>query len=294
MKQTGTASNGRDSKTAVIQLPEFLLVNKSRPSKWLCGSSSVMSDLDKDISRVAQTNYSVLLNGESGSGKTTVARVTHNRSRRRTAKLVHINCAALPDSLVESELFGFERGAFTGAEKAKKGLFEIADKGTLFLDEIGDLKLEVQAKLLKAIDERKIRRLGGLKEIHCDVRLIAASSRDLQLMISLGTFREDLYYRLAVVEIDIPPLRERREDICELVYQRLEVEQAKSGRSDSFSIDEPALKELCSYTWPGNIRQLHNVIARLVCYSDGGAISLGDVRAQLNRFKDLHKHQPTV
>ena len=246
-----------------------------------------MSQLDKQISQVAQTDYSVLLNGESGTGKTTTAQVTHHRSRRRAGKLVHINCAALPDSLLESELFGFERGAFTGAVKAKKGLFEIAHKGTLFLDEIGDLKLDLQAKLLKAIDERKIRRLGGLNEIHCDVRLIAASSRDLQMMISLGTFREDLYYRLAVIEIDIPPLRERREDICEIVYQQLEVEQARSGRSDPLFIDEPALKELSSYTWPGNIRQLHNVIARLVCYSDGGSISLGDVRAQLKCLKDL-------
>src|SRR5262249_52550391 len=146
----------------------------------------------------------------------------------------------------ESELFGFERGAFTGANTRKEGLFEEANNGTLFLDEIGDLKLELQPKLLKAIDERKIRRLGGLRDIHCNVRIIAASSRDLQLMMSRGTFREDLYDRLAVIELDIPPLRKRPEDICELIYHRLAIEQALSGRSAPLSIDEPALNELCS------------------------------------------------
>ncbi len=185
-------------------------------------------------------------------------------------------------------MFGFERGAFTGAITRKQGLFEVADNGTLFLDEIGELKLELQAKLLKAIDDRKIRRLGGIADIECNVCVLAASSRNLQRMITDGSFREDLYYRLAVLQLDVPPLRERRQDICELVCRQITFEQAKLGRVEPFEIDGRALKELCQYNWPGNIRQVQNVIARLACYADSNKISLDAVRAELARFKYPH------
>jgi len=247
-----------------------------------------MRRLDEEITRVANTDHSIVITGESGTGKTTVARIIHERSRRVSARLVDINCAALPANLIESELFGFERGAFTGAIARKKGLFEVADKGTLFLDEIGDLKPELQAKLLKAIDERKIRRLGGTDDIVCDVRVIAASSRNLQLMIPTGSFREDLYYRLAVFELDIPPLRERHQDIHDLIHMHVAAEQARSGRVRPLRVAKDAVKELSLFSWPGNIRQLQNVIARLVCYADKNTISVDAVRAEFARFKHLN------
>ena len=254
---------------------------------WLSGSTPRMCALDHELTRVAESDYPVLITGESGTGKTTVAKIVHQRSERAAAPIVEINCAALPDGLLESELFGFERGAFTGAIARKQGLFELADKGTLFLDEIGELKLDLQAKLLKAIDDRKIRRLGGITDIQCNVRIIAASSRDLQRMITVGNFREDLYYRLAVLQLDIPPLRERPHGIAELVRRQLAIEQAHLGRDKPFKVDNHALRELSRYSWPGNIRQLQNVIARLVCYAVKNTISVEAVRAEFARFKHL-------
>jgi len=246
-----------------------------------------MLRLDEEMTCVANSSHPVLITGESGTGKTTVAQIIHHRSPRAAAYLVEVNCAALPDALIESELFGFEKGAFTGATGRKKGLFEIAENGSLFLDEIGELKPELQAKLLKAIDQQKIRRLGGTQDIHCNVRLLAASSRNLQRMISLGTFREDLYYRIAVLEFDIPPLRERRDDIRELVCRQLVAEHTKAGRSEPAQISEGALSELSSYSWPGNIRQLQNVVARLACKANAQTISAAHVRAELARFSKL-------
>jgi transcriptional regulator with PAS, ATPase and Fis domain len=254
----------------------------------LCGSNPIMRRLDEDITRAARSDHPVLITGESGTGKTTVAQIIHHRSPRATACFVDVNCAALPDALIESELFGFEKGAFTGADGQKKGLFEIAENGTLFLDEIGELKPELQAKLLKAIDQQKIRRLGGTKDIHCNVRLIAASSRNLQRMISVGTFREDLYYRIAVLELDIPPLRERQDDIRELVCRQLVAENTKVGLSEPLQIEERALSELSSYSWPGNIRQLQNVVARLACDASSQTIGAAHVRAELIRFRNLN------
>jgi len=260
---------------------------------WVCRAPS-MRNLDEQVFHLARAQHPVLLTGETGTGKTTVARIIHQRSPRSSARFVDVNCAALPEQLLESELFGFERGAFTGAIAAKKGLFEVADKGTLFLDEVGELKPELQAKLLKAIDARKIRRLGGISDIDCNVRLMAASSRNLQRMIADGSFREDLYYRLAVLQLDVPPLRERQQEICELVCTQLTLEQAKLGRTEGFELDDRALKELSQYSWPGNIRQLQNVIARLACYADSNTISLDAVRAELARFKHLDSDTITL
>ena len=206
----------------------------------------------------------------------------HEQSPRADKPFVDLNCAALPEALLESELFGHEKGAFTGAGTTKKGLFETADGGTLFLDEIGELKNELQAKLLTAIEQKKIRRLGGTKDIQCDLRIISASSRNLQHMVSQGTFREDLYYRIAMLEINIAPLRERPTDIPTLVYNRLLHEQNLTQRDTPFRIDDDALKTLTFYDWPGNIRQLQNIISRLTAkIEDDSAITANDVTSQL-------------
>jgi transcriptional regulator with PAS, ATPase and Fis domain len=226
-----------------------------------------------------------LILGESGTGKTTAASVIHERGPRANKPFVNVNCAAIPDSLVESELFGYEKGAFTGAVGSKKGLFELADQGTLFLDEIGELKIELQAKLLTAIEQQKIRRLGGTVDIKCNVRIIVASSHDLQQMVVEGNFREDLYYRLAVLDISIPPLRDRREDIPILVRDRLIHEPQRSGILGAIEMEDAAIKELATYHWPGNIRQLHNVIARLSTHADKNTpITAGSARKEIARF----------
>lgn len=258
-----------------------------KPQTRMLGSSNTMRHLDQAITRVARSNHTVLVTGESGTGKTTAAEMIHNRSSRAAAPFVDVNCAALPDNLIESELFGYEKGAFTGAAAQKKGLFEVAEGGTLFLDEIGELKLELQAKLLKAIEQQKIRRLGGTKDIHCNVRILAASSRNLQRMVRAGTFREDLYYRLAVLEIDIPPLRERHDDIQELINRQLTIEQRNVGLDTPFHIEPRALNELIAYSWPGNIRQLFNVLARLACHSLTQTITVTEVRDELARFRNI-------
>lgn len=278
-------------KTSITLDATFLAEAENRPGSssdlmWVCQSPS-MRNLDEQIFHVARAQHPVLLTGESGTGKTTVAQMIHERSIRSAAGFVDVNCAALPEHLLESELFGFERGAFTGATGQKKGLFEVANNGTLFLDEVGELKPELQAKLLKAIDGGKIRRLGGIADIHCNVRLIAASSRNLPRMIALGSFRDDFYYRLSVLQLDVPPLRDREPDIRELIFRRLAVEQSELGRLEFIQLDETALKELCLYSWPGNIRQLHNVIARLIYSTRGERITAANVRAELARFKYL-------
>lgn len=241
------------------------------PTSRMIGDSPQMRQLSIELARVARSNHSVFIKGESGTGKTTAALMVHEQSPRAGKSFVEINCAALPEALLESELFGYEKGAFTSAIGTKKGLFEIANGGTLFLDEIGEMKPELQAKLLSAIEGKKIRRLGGTKDVPCDVRIITASSRNIQAMIPAGTFREDLFFRIAVLEITVPPLRERSSDIPALVHQRLNVEQQLAGRNAPYQIAEHALKALALYEWPGNIRELHNIVSRLVTRIDSDA-----------------------
>ncbi len=261
-------------------------VKPATTDQQMIGASAEMRELDADITRAARSNHVVLIIGESGTGKTTAAALIHQRSPRAAKPFVDINCAALPETLIESELFGYEKGAFTGAVATKQGLFELAAEGTLFLDEIGEMKLELQAKLLKAIEQQKIRRLGGAKDIQCNVRIIAASSRKLQEMVSEGKFREDLFYRLAVLEVFIPPLRKRREDIAPLVHNRLVYEQRLASLQTPFEIEEEAIAELVVYDWPGNIRQLHNVLSRLTTRTDEGMpIAAASVRSEIARFQ---------
>src|SRR5712692_313192 len=252
----------------------------------IVASSPTMIRLDREISRVAASNHIVLVTGESGTGKTTAAQLVHDRSSRSKGPFIDINCAALPDTLVESELFGYEWGDVTAAAERKQGLFEVAAGGTLFLDEIGELKLELQAKLLKAIEQQKLRRLGGTKDIRCNVRIIAASARNLQQMVSEGKFREDLFYRLAVLEVSVAPLRQRREDIALLVHDRLVYEQQLASLPTPFEIEDEAIAELVVYDWPGNIRQLHNVLSRLATRTDEGMpIKATAARSEIARFQ---------
>jgi DNA-binding NtrC family response regulator len=238
--------------------------------------SAKMQEVLAVVERVASTNATVLIGGESGVGKDLIARAIHQNSRRASGPFIKINSTAIPDNLFESELFGFEKGAFTGALAAKPGRFELADKGTLFLDEIGDVPAPIQVKLLRVLQEREFERLGGTRTLRVDVRLIAATNRDLRVALEEGTFREDLYYRLNVVPIDIPPLREHKEDIPELV-DHFFARFARENGKDILKITPAALKLLTDYHWPGNVRQLENIIERAVALSSGPVLDAGDI-----------------
>jgi len=239
----------------------------------IVGKSAALRRVLDQIAIVAPTSSTVLLHGETGTGKELLARAIHNRSPRRERTFVRLNCAAIPSGLVESELFGHEKGAFTGALMQKRGRFELADRGTLFLDEIGDISLDLQPKLLRALQEREFERLGSTKTIRVDVRLIAATHRDLQGMIRNNQFREDLYYRLNVCPIEIPPLRERREDIPLLVHYfvlRLSRQMQKRIKS----VPKQAMEALVNHDWPGNIRELENFIERCVIFTQGDELNV--------------------
>ncbi len=232
----------------------------------IIGISDEITNIKKTIIRIADANSTVFITGESGTGKTLIARAIHNLSTRKGKPFATINCAAIPENLLESELFGYEKGAFTGALAMKKGKFELADKGTLFLDEIGDMPLSLQAKLLNVIQDREITRLGGEDTIPIDVRIIAATNKDIEKIIKLGRFREDLYYRLNVLPIYVKPLRQRKDDIPILIDFFLKKINKKHNRN--IRITNNALKALVNYEWPGNVRELENTIERLVVLND--------------------------
>lgn len=243
----------------------------------IVGSSPGMAEVFELVARVAATPATVLIRGESGTGKELVARAIHAASDRSGGPFVPVNCAAIPEHLLESELFGHERGAFTGAVARKRGRFERASGGTLFLDEIGDMSLVLQAKILRALEEREIERLGGESRVAVDVRVVAATHRSLADLIAAGDFREDLYYRLAVVEIALPPLRERGDDdVVELALYFAGQFATRYGRPVQ-AIEEEALARLRSYAWPGNVRELRNVMDRAVVLARGPVIRAGDV-----------------
>ena len=235
----------------------------------IIGNSSPMRQVYEQVTQVARTNTTVLLRGESGTGKELIAHAIHYNSLRANKPFVKVSCAALPETLIESELFGYEKGAFTGAQGRKKGRFELAEGGTLFLDEIGDLNLSTQIKLLRVLQEREFERLGGVETIKANVRLIAATNKDLEDAIAKGEFREDLYYRLNVFTIFIPPLRERKSDILLLAEHFVEKYEREHGKHIK-RISTPAIDMLTSYHWPGNVRELENIIERavLVCESN--------------------------
>ena len=249
--------------------------------------SAKMQEVLALVERVAPTNSTVLLGGESGVGKDLIARAIHQNSRRAAGPFIKVNSTAIPDTLFESELFGFEKGAFTGALASKPGKFELADKGTLFLDEIGDVPAPIQVKLLRVLQEREFERLGGTKTLKVDVRLLAATNRDLRAALEQGTFREDLYYRLNVVPIDIPPLRERKEDIPDLVTHFLERYARDNGKAIR-GITPAALEKLAGYHWPGNVRQLENTIERAVALSQGSTQGVSAQNGAMLDVNDIH------
>ncbi len=248
----------------------------------IIGESEEMSKVKKMIIKVARSSETVLIRGESGAGKELIARAVHNNSPRVNQLFSAVNCAAINENLLESELFGHEKGSFTGAHAEKKGLFEVADRGTLFLDEIGDLNISMQAKILRALQEREIMRVGGTRPIKVDVRVLAATNRDLETMVKENTFRSDLYYRLNVIPINIPSLRQRRSDIALLVDYFL----AKHGRSAARPIKglSPAVKKLVNeYSWPGNVRQLESAMKRAILLCEGDYIEVEDLPVEIRQ-----------
>ncbi len=246
----------------------------------MVGKSRALDQIRADVAKVAKTDAKVLVSGESGTGKELVARAIHRQSARSRGPFEKLNCAALPKDLVESELFGYEKGAFTGAAQMKRGRLEAAHQGTLFLDEVGDMSLDTQAKFLRAIETGEIERLGGTRTIAVDARILAATNKDLSSEIQAGRFREDLFYRLNVVPIHIPPLRARREDVPLLVAHfagHFGAEHARGPRT----VTKEAIERLAQYSWPGNIRELKNLIERLLIMTDSGSIGLSDVEEAL-------------
>src|SRR6266436_1633503 len=279
-----TAHGRVDSAVEAMKAGAFDFVTKPfehAELKAIIAKAARQSDLNaRNV--IPDAPSTVLIQGESGTGKELVATALHEKSSRRDRPFIKINCAAIPRELVEAELFGFEKGAFTGAVQSKPGRFELADGGTLFLDEIGEIPLEMQVKLLRAIQESEFERVGGVKTTRVEVRLIAATSRDLTREIAGGRFREDLFYRLNVVPIFLPPLRERREDIPLLVEHFRQKYNARLKKNVE-KIEDEALACLAAYAWPGNIRELENVLERTILFAEGPRIGVSDLPASLRK-----------
>lgn len=257
----GATEKSTAKSTAKPGIENVTAARRRRGKSFLDGHSHAIQNVCKLVEHVAATTANVLILGESGTGKELVARAVHRYSNRADEPFVPINCAAIPSELLESELFGHEKGAFTGAITAHRGRFELAQKGTIFLDEIGDMDLHMQAKLLRVLQEKVFERVGGTSPIEADVRIIAATHRNLEDMVAKGEFREDLYYRLNVFPIELPPLRRRAEDIPSLIYAI--TEQMKRDQGTQFSLTNDAMRVLANYPWPGNVRELSNLLERL-------------------------------
>ena len=267
-----------------IVLKEELAERRGAPR--IIGEDGKLRQVSQQLHRAAATDATVLLEGESGTGKELFARALHALSPRNDGPFVAINCAAIPESLLESELFGYEKGAFTGATQRKPGRFELAHRGTLFLDEIGDLPLALQAKILRALEEKQFERVGGTQSLHVDVRVVAATNRNLKQRVGERQFREDLYFRLSVFPIQIPPLRERGDDV--LILARHFVDKFCKDLKKSLTLAPSAIDDLKSYSWPGNVRELQNCIERAVILTEGDAIH----QRHLNlSFRDAPMHQ---
>jgi two-component system nitrogen regulation response regulator NtrX len=258
----------------------------------MIGNSPAIIELKKQIEIVAPTSGWALITGENGTGKELVARAIHTMSQRSGKPFVEVNCAAIPEDLIESELFGHEKGSFTGATAQRRGKFDLANEGTLFLDEIGDMSLKTQAKVLRILQERKFERVGGSRTIEVDVRVIAATNKDLPAQIASGQFREDLYYRLNVIPFHVPPLRERHQDIPSLANHFLVFFCRKEGREIK-DLDEGAMAALTSYSWPGNVRELKNLIERLVIMVPTRTITRAQLPASINLQPQAIAEQPT-
>jgi two-component system response regulator AtoC len=243
------------------------------------GSTARMVELRRQIEKIADTPSTILITGESGTGKEVIARLVHRLSRRADGPFVAVNMGGIPEGLLESELFGHERGAFTGAERRKPGMFELAASGTLFLDEIGEMPPHLQVKLLRVLQDRRIQRLGATEPIPVDVRIIAATNRDLAARVSEGRFREDLFYRLNVIHLEVPPLRERPEDIPLITARLIARINARLGRAVR-SVEPEAMRRLQSYGFPGNVRELENLIERAIIFAEGEALRAFDLQLE--------------
>jgi DNA-binding NtrC family response regulator len=259
------------------------------PVTGMVGSCPQMLEMFRRIRKVAQTNSSVLIQGESGTGKELVARAVHEASSRRDSNLISVNCAAIPENLIESELFGHEKGAFTGATSTRTGLVEAANNGTLFLDEIGELPLEAQARLLRVLQEHEIRKVGSVQSQKVDVRLVAATHRDLKQFVREGRFREDLFYRINVMPLQLPPLRERGNDILELADRILHNTCKRIG-TDSMTFSADAIQAITTYPWPGNVRELENAIERAVILTEDNIIAMELLGLDVELVKIDGKH----
>lgn len=262
------------------------LRKKTLEKHSITGNSAPIQALKKQIAIVAPTQAWVLITGENGTGKELVARTIHQMSDRPDKPLIDVNCAAIPDELIESELFGHEKGAFTGATTRKRGKFEVADKGTIFLDEIGDMSLKTQAKILRILQEKKFERVGGTRTLSVDVRVLAASNKDLETEIEKGTFREDLYFRLNVIPIEVPPLRNRTEDIPLLIETFLS-EFVQEGDCGPKSMTPEAIEHLKAYQWPGNVRELKNLVERLAIMIESDVIGEEDLPLSYRQQKAI-------
>lgn len=267
----------RGMKNQIDLLTEEL---KNKTGKVIVGKSTKMKDVLDLVDKVAKSNATVLITGESGTGKELVANAIHFNSDRKDKPYIKVNCGAIPETLVESELFGHERGAFTGAVSSKAGKFERADGGTVFLDEVGELIPSVQVKLLRVLQEREIERVGGTETVKVDVRVLAATNKDLRKMVDDGLFREDLYYRLDVIPIEIPALRDRREDIPELIDYFISKFCREMART-KLDVSKESLDLLSSYDWKGNIRELENVVERIVILSSGNSVDPEDLPKEI-------------
>jgi transcriptional regulator with PAS, ATPase and Fis domain len=247
----------------------------------IVGKSVPMRAMTSSILKVAPHDFTVLIRGESGTGKELVARSIQCNSKRLKGPFLPINCGAIPDGLMEAHLFGHQKGSFTGASSDKPGIFEAANGGTIFLDEIGEMPLPMQVKLLRALQEKEVVRVGATKSTTVDVRLIAATNRDLKGMISAGQFRQDLYYRISTLQIEVPALRQRREDIPLLAEHFLHKFRTEADSKQSVRIDQSAIELLTSYDWPGNVRELENVISRLIVHEHGSTITPNDIKTAI-------------
>jgi len=261
-------------------------------SDTLIGSSPAMKEIYEDLGRISRSKATVLLRGESGTGKELIAKMIHENSPRAGKPFIKVNCAVLSETLIESELFGHEKGAFTGALHAKKGRFELAHGGTIFLDEVGDLPLPVQVKLLRVLQEMTFERVGGLETVCVDLRAISATHRNLEQGIVDGSFREDLYYRLNVIPIHLPPLRERREDIPFLIHHF--IEKFNKENHNTVSLSPVLVTFLNRYHWPGNVRELENCMERLVVLAEKGTVTTDTIpQAMRTYFNDIREVTPT-
>ncbi len=259
-----------------------LLREKNKGRYRITGDSKTISEMMEQVKIVAPTNAWVLISGENGTGKELVAHTIHRISKRNKKSMVEVNCAAIPEELIESELFGHEKGAFTGAGSMKKGKFDLAHEGSLFLDEIGDMSLKAQSKTLRILQEQKFERVGGSRTIHVDVRVIAATNKDLEAEIEKGTFRDDLYFRLNVVPIIVPPLRDRADDIPRLAETFIR-DISLNANLDSKEFSDDAMDILMRYHWPGNVRELKNLVERLVIMTPEDVIHVKDIPSPFNR-----------